>query len=188
MNGMLETIIIFLLTVAMIAFPYSLAALFSTYPGKFWIKRMYQNPILDDDILFFYYQRATEYRMLSMVHIFFKNVIKILGTAALFITVYYAVVNDKKYNLVLLFSLIAAMCQVTELLVPMDKFIQIYTHAARIMEYALLPESARIKNIYKNKKAECVKPQKRYKKLQKTYKKLQKAYESAEEYIGKEYI
>lgn len=175
MNGMLGTIIIFLSTVVVIALPYGLATMISTYPGKFWIKRMYQNPILDDDILFFYYQRATGYRMLFMVHTFFKNVIKIFGTAALFITVYYAVVDDtNKYDLVLLFSLITAMCQVTELLVPMDKFIQIYTHAARIMEYAMLPESAGVKNDYIDKKT--------------AYKKLQEAYKSAEEYIGKEYI
>ena len=72
MNSMIETIIIFLLTVAVIAFPYGLATMISTYPGKFWIRRMYQNPILDDDILYFYYQRATGYRMLFMVHTFLK--------------------------------------------------------------------------------------------------------------------
>lgn len=46
------------------------------------------------------------------------------------------------------------------------------THAARIMEYALLPESAGVKNDYINKKT--------------AYEKLQEAYKSAEEYIGKE--
>ncbi len=174
---MLGTIIIFLSTVAIIAFPYGFAAMISTYPSKFWIKRMYQNPILDDDILFFYYQRATSYRMLFMIHTFFKNIIKILGTAALFITVYYAVINENDNNshdLILLFSLITAMCQVTELLIPMDKFIQIYTQAARIMEYVLLSVSAGVKNGYKNNKI--------------VYKKLRKAYIKAEEYIRKEYI
>ncbi len=175
MDGMIGTIIIFLLTVVVIAFPYGIATVISTYPGKFWIKRMYQNPILDDDILYFYYQKATGYRMLFMVHTFFKNVIKIFGTAALFITVYYAVLDgENEHNLILLFSLITAICQVTEILVPMDKFIQIYTHAARIMEYALLPESAGVKNDYIDKKT--------------AYEKLQEAYKSAEEYIGKEYI
>lgn len=158
---MIETIVIFLSTVAIIAFPYGFATMISTYPSKFWIKRMYQNPIIDDDTLFFYYQRATEYRMLFMVHTFFKNIIKILGTAALFITVYYAFNNDKDiHDLLLLFSLIAAMCQVTELLIPMDKLIQIYTQAARIMEYDLLSVSAGIKNGYKNNKTA-------YKKLRK---------------------
>lgn len=147
----------------------------STYPDKFWIERMYQNPILEDDILYFYYQKVTCYRMLFMVHTFFKNVIKILGTAALFIIVYYAVFDGaNERDLILLFSLIIAICQVTEILVPMDKFIQIYTRAARIMEYALLPESAGIKNEYIDKKT--------------AYEKLQEAYINAEEYIGKEYI
>ena len=113
--------------------------------------------------------------MLFMVHTFFKNIIKILGTAALFITVYYAVANEtNKLDVVLLFSLITAMCQVTELLVPMDKFILIYTHAARIMEYVLLSETAGVKNGYNYK--------------EEVYEKLRKAYIEAEEYIRKEYI
>lgn len=175
MNGMIETIIIFLATVIAIALPYGLATMISTYPGKFWIKRMYQNPILYDDIFFLYYQRATGYRMLFMVHTFFKNIIKILGTAALFITVYYAVVSEtNKHELVLLFSLITAMCQVTELLIPMDKFILIYTNAARIMEYVLFEVSAGVKNGYIDKKT--------------AYEKLREAYTEAEEYIRKEYI
>ena len=98
-----------------------------------------------------------------------------MGTAALFITVYYAVVGETdKHDLVLLFSLITAMCQVTELLIPMDKFIQIYTHAARIMEYVLLSVSAGVKNGYKDKKI--------------AYEKMREAYIKAEEYIRKEYI
>lgn len=175
MNSMIVTIIIFLSTIAGIVFSYGFATMISTYPGKFWIKRMYQNPILDDDILYFYYQRATGYRMLFMVHTFFKNAIKIFGTAALFITVYYAVGDDpSKHDLILFFSLITAMCQVTELLVPMDKYIQIYTRAGRIMKTVLLSSSAGVKNGYIDKK--------------KAYKKLLKAYIKAEEYIRKEYI
>lgn len=42
MNGMLGTIIICLLTVAVIVFPYSLATIIFTYPDEFWVKIMYQ--------------------------------------------------------------------------------------------------------------------------------------------------
>lgn len=175
MNSMIIVIIIFLMVDAVIALPYGLAITISTYPGKFWIKKIYKNPILDDDTLYLYYQRATGYRMLFMVHTFFKNVIKVVGLASLFITVYFAVVNSShKYAVVTLFSLITAMCQVIELLVPMDKFIQIYTKAARILEYDMYLAHAGIKGEYMNKIT--------------AYEKLREAYIKAEEYIGREYI
>lgn len=102
MNGMIVTIILFLSITAGIGLSYGLATMISTYPGKFWIERVYFHPISDDDILFF--------------------------------------------------SLIAAMYQVTELLIPMDKYIQIYTRAGRKMEYALLSMPAGVKNRYIEKK------------------------------------
>ena len=54
MDSMSVIIIVFLVVVAVIALPYGIAVTISTYPGKFWIKRMYKSPILDD-ILYLYY-------------------------------------------------------------------------------------------------------------------------------------
>ena len=172
-NDTSKTILYFFILVMLIGLIYGIGIVIATYPSKFWIKKIYKNLKLEEDVFYFYIQRAAGYRMLFMIHTFFGHLFKVMGTAALFITVYFAVGNDNK-NLILLFSLIAAMCQVIVLIIPVEKFVRIYTQAARIMEYSLLSESAGIKKEFKD--------------YTKAYKKLRKAYMKAEKYIRREYM
>lgn len=159
-----DTILVFIIIVAVFGVFYGLGIIISTYPGKFLITLIHKSPMLDINRYYFYYQRATGYRMLFIMHTIFANTFKILGTTTTFITVYCAI-NSKEY--ILLFSLITAMCQVITLLVPMDKFVKIYVESARILEYELLSEHATETEARE---------------------KLKKAYEKAEGIISKDYV
>lgn len=132
-----DTIRAFIAIVAFIAITYGILIVGSTFPNKYSVKRMYKNAILDIDKYFYYYQRGAEYWKLFMVHTFFSNAIRILGSTMTFITVYCAI-DGNEY--ILLCSLITAMCQVVTMMVPIDKFVKTYVEAARIMQYELLAE------------------------------------------------
>lgn len=159
------TIIVFMIVVAVIAISYGINIATSTFPRKSSVKKMYKHA-KDIDQYLYYYQRGTEYWKLFMVHTFFSNLIKILGSTTTFITVYCAI-NDNAKDFILLFSLITAMCQVMTLVVPIDRFDKTYVKAARIMQYELLAEH--------NSKKE-------------RRKKLRKAFMKAEEYISKNLV
>lgn len=158
-----ETIIAFIIIVAMIAIVYGIKIADSTFPRKSSVKKMYKHAT-DIDKYYYYYERGTEYWKLFMVHTGFSNAIKIIGSTTTFITVYCAIDGN---DFILLFLLITAMCQVIALMVPIDKFIKTYVEAARIMQYELLVE-------HENENERR--------------KKLREAFIEAEEHIGKNLV
>ena len=160
---MIGTVILFMIIVAAIAISYGISIANATFPKKSSVEKMYERADDIDEYLY-YYQRGTEYWKLFMVHTFFSNLIKILGSTTTFITVYCAIAGN---GFILLFSLITAMCQVVTLVVPIDKFDKTYVRAARIMQFELLAE-------HKSKKERR--------------KKLRKAFMRAEKYISKNLV
>ena len=159
-----DTIITFIIIVAVFGIFFGIALFISSYPGKRFINKMHKNPFKDMDTYYFYYQKATAYRMLFLIHTAFDTTFKILGSTMTFITVYCAIDNNEY---ILLFSMIAAMCQTVGLIIPTGKYIKIYVEAARILEYALNTQ-------YKN---EDINKQK-----------LNEAYQRAEEIIKNDFV
>lgn len=95
---------------------------------------MYKHKNLKGKKYYFYYQKATAYRLLFIVHLLLDKTMKILSATASFITVYCAIDNN---DFILLFSLIAAMCELVTLSIPANTYSKIYVQAARKLEYAL---------------------------------------------------
>lgn len=158
-----ETILVFIIIVAVIAIFYGIKIADATFPRRSSVKKMYKYAI-DIDEYYYYYERGTEYWKLFMIHNGFSNAIKIIGSTTTFITVYCAIDRN---DFILLFLLITAICQVITLVVPIDKFIKTYVEAARIMQYELLAEH----------KHEIERREK-----------LREAFIKAEEHIGKNLI
>ncbi len=129
-----DTIKTFIIIVASVGIFFQILLSMSSYPFKKFISIMYKYPKLNLEQYYFYYQKATAYRMLYMAHILFGKTLKILSVTATFITVYCAVDNN---DFILLFSLIAAMCEVILLSIPVDTYSKIYVKAARKLEYVL---------------------------------------------------
>lgn len=155
---------VFIIIVALLGFVFGGSMMIASYPGKILIGVVHKKPKKDIDEYYFYYQKATAYRLLFNIHVVFMYTFKILGTTMTFITVYCAIDwNDY----ILLCSLIAAMCEVVSLIVPTDKYIRIYVQAARLLEYELFTE-------YENEKEEKIK--------------LTKAYEKAERIIAQDFV
>lgn len=156
----------FVLIVAISSLIIMAALLVATYPVKYIVKIVFGNPKLDLMKYYFYYQKATAYRMLFIVHTFINNACIVVGAMATFITTYCAVKNN---NYVILYSLIAALCQVISLTIPSQTYMRVYVQSARIMEYAL-------NDNYDN----CSETE--------IYKKLELAYEKAEDLIAKDFV
>lgn len=159
-----ETILIFVIIVALFIVVFGTLTIISTYPPRKFINIIHKKPTKNIDVFYFYYQKATAYRMLFVVHTLFSNIIKIIGSVTTFVTVYCAIDRN---DYILICSLISAMCQVVGLLVPNDKYIKIYVQAARVLEYEL---------------------NKDYDNQDELKKKLAEAYEKAEDIIQKEFV
>lgn len=129
-----DTIILFIFITATLGTIFGLSVLISSYPAKFMVRLHYKNPINDIEKYFFYYQKATAYRMLFSVHILMEKFFNITGSTMTFITVYCAI---DKNDYILLCSLINAICQVATLSIPSEKYMKIYVQAARKLEYKL---------------------------------------------------
>lgn len=129
-----DTIILFIFIIAILGAVFGISVFISTYPAKFMVKLHCRNSINNIEKYFFYYQKATAYRMLFSVHILMEKVFSITGSTMTFITVYCAI---DKNDYILLCSLINAMCQVVILSIPSEKYIKIYVQAARKLEYKL---------------------------------------------------
>lgn len=155
---------VFIIIVALLGFVFGGGMMIASYPRKILIGVVHKKPIKNIDEYYFYYQKATAYRLLFNIHVIFMYTFKILGSTMTFITVYCAI-NRNEY--ILLCSLIAAMCEVVSLIVPTDKYIKIYVQAARLLEYELFTE-------YENKKEEKIN--------------LIKAYKEAERIIAQEFV
>ncbi len=129
-----DTIRIFIILVAITASIMVILLIISSYPFKFLIKIVHKYPILNFEKYYFFYQKATAYRLLFNVNLTFSILLKIIGTTTTFITVYCAIDNN---SFILLFSLITAICEVVSLTIPTDKYSKIYVQAARKLEYVL---------------------------------------------------
>lgn len=108
--------------------------LISTYPPKFIVKNSNKNCPYDLNKYYFYYQKATAYRMLFSGFSIFNSAMQILSIASTFITIYIAV---KDSNYVILAALILATCQVVNLLLQPTKYIRAFSDAALVMEFSL---------------------------------------------------
>lgn len=110
----------------------------STYPPNFIVKKFYKNPLHDIKKYYFYYNKATAYRLLFTNFNIFGSIMQVLTIASTFITVYIAA-NDSKY--VVLASLISATCEVVKLMLQPEKYAKAFSDAALIMEFSLLDAS-----------------------------------------------
>ena len=129
-----DTIKFFIIIVASVGIFFQILLTISSYPLKKLIGIIHKYPRLNLEQYYFYYQKATAYRLLYIVHLLFGKTMKILSATATFITVYCAIDNN---DFILLFSLIAAMCEVVTLSMPVDTYSKIYVQAARKLEYVL---------------------------------------------------
>lgn len=111
-----------------------IVVLISTYPPKFIVKNFNKNSIYEIDKYYFYYRKATAYRMLFSGFSIFNSAMQILSIASTFITIYIAI-KDSDY--VILAALISATCQVANLLLQPTKYIKAFSDAALVMEYSL---------------------------------------------------
>lgn len=159
-----DTVRVFVIVVAVLGGIFGSGIMVATYPGKLLIKLIHKKPMKDMDKYYFYYQKATAYRLLFNIHTIFMYTFKTLGSTMTFITVYCAI---DKNDYLLLCSLIAAMCEVISLLVPTDKYIRIYVQAARLLEYELSTD-------HENEIEEKTK--------------LKEAYEKAEKIIAQDFV
>lgn len=159
-----DTIVIFITLIFILGIFFGIASLMAGYPCQYFIKVIFKKRKEDIEEYYFYYQKATAYRMLFSIDLFFSNIIKIAGFVSTFITVY-CVVDKNDYTL--LFSLISAMCQVILTNMPLDKYAKIYVEAARMLEYELNKECDNIKEKKKN---------------------LNNVYKEAEDMISREYL
>lgn len=105
-----------------------------TYPPVLLVKKMYKYPMHDIHKFYFYYNKATAYRMLFTCFNIFGSILQVSAVASTFITVYAAF---KATGYVLLFSLISATCEVVKLMLQPEKYVKVFSDAALIMECAL---------------------------------------------------
>lgn len=129
-----NTIRIFIIFVASVTSLMVILLIISSYPFKIIIKTIHKYPILNLEKYYFFYQKATAYRLLFNTNLTFSILTKIIGTTTTFITVYCAIDNN---SYILLFSLITAICEVISLTIPTDKYSKMYVQAARKLEYVL---------------------------------------------------
>lgn len=129
-----DTIILFIIIVAVVGIFTAISLYFSSYPSKRRINRIFKYPVLDLEKYYFYYQKATAYRLLFINHLIFSKILKVLSTMSTFIVVYCAMASNQ---FILLFSLITAICEVISLSMPIEAYSKMYVQAARKLEYVL---------------------------------------------------
>lgn len=139
-----------------------ISLLVCSYPPKPFVRVMHKNNILLEEY-YFYCQKSTAYRMLFLFHSIFLHAVKFIGTTMTLITVYCAVDQNEQ---VLLYAMLAAICDILSLIVPSEKYMKIYAQAARMLEFKLYAP-------YDNK--EIMK------------KEIINAYEEAEELIARDF-
>lgn len=133
-----DTIKVFLIIVISIGAIVAIFLSIFSYPSKKLVNILYKYPQNDIKRYYFYYQKATAYRLLFITHLIFSKIIKILSATATFITVYCAMDNNE---FILLFSLLAAICEVISLTIPTEEYSKMYVCAARKLEYILNVEN-----------------------------------------------
>lgn len=129
-----DTIIVFITIVAFVGVITAISLCISSYPFEKLIKIVFKHPNLDLNKYYFYYQKATAYRLLFINHLIFSKTLKVLSTMSTFIVVYCAMANS---DFILLFSLLTAICEVISLSIPVETYSKIYVQAARKLEYIL---------------------------------------------------
>lgn len=131
------TIVAFLCIVGVIAVISLVGLTIASYPPEFFIRFIHKKKLHASDQYYFYYQKATAYRLLSIFHTIFTYGLKVLGTTTTFITVYFALSSS---SYVVFCALLASLSQVLSLLVPFDKYMKIFVESARKLEYKLLEQ------------------------------------------------
>lgn len=129
-----ETIKTFITLMAIVFITFLILTCCSTYPFKKLVFIIYKYPSLDPITYYFYYQKATAYRLLFSVHLIFDKLIKISNITSTFITLYCAVDNN---DFILLFSMISAVSAAIALTIPSEMYSKLYVQAARKLEYIL---------------------------------------------------
>ena len=129
-----DTIIVFVIIVAVVGIYTAISLYTSAYPSKKRVDKIFKYPKLDLENYYFYYQKATAYRFLFINNLIFSKILKVLSTMSTFIVVYCAMANNQ---FILLFSLITAVCEVISLSMPIETYSKMYVQAARKLEYVL---------------------------------------------------
>lgn len=129
-----DTIIVFVIIVAVVGIYTAISLYTSSYPSKKRVDKIFKYPKLDLEKYYFYYQKATAYRFLFINNLIFSKILKVLSTMSTFIVVYCAMANNQ---FILLFSLITAVCEVISLSMPIETYSKMYVQAARKLEYVL---------------------------------------------------
>ena len=129
-----DTIIVFITIVVSVGILKAITLCISYYPFKRLVNIVFKHPVLELEKYYFYYQKATAYRLLFMNHLIFSKILKVLSTMSTFIVVYCAMANNE---FILLFSLLTAICEVISLSMPIELYSKMYVRAARKMEYVL---------------------------------------------------
>lgn len=159
-----DTIALFVLIVSVCSILFGFLSLIAGYPCKKMVYKLYKRNNEDLENYYFYYEKATAYRMLFSLFLFFNNFIKLAGFISTFVTVY-CVVDKNDY--ILFFSLISAICQVVLMNMPIDKYAKTYVEAARMLEYELNKDYDNLKEKKEN---------------------LNIVYKEAEDLISREYL
>lgn len=129
-----DTIKTFFIIVVSIGVSTAIFLCIFSYPFKILVKTIHKYPKHDLEKYYFYYQKAAAYRLLFITHLIFSKIMKILSAASTFVTVYCAIDDN---DFILLFSLIAAMCEVISLTMPTETYSKMHVQAARKLEYVL---------------------------------------------------
>ena len=129
-----DTIVLFVIIVAFVGIYVAVSLYTSAYPSEKRIRKIFKHPVLNLEKYYFYYQKATAYRLLFINNLIFSKILKVLSTMSTFIVVYCAMANNQ---FLLLFSLITAICEVISLTIPIETYSKMYVQAARRLEYIL---------------------------------------------------
>ena len=130
----LISVILFVGLMSAIGIVCAVMILVSTKPPKKTVEKYYEN--FNNDFYFFY-MKATAYRMLFNTHTLFSNTLKIANACTTFIIVYCAMIDE---TYILLFSMLSALGNVIALTIPFETYARIYVEAARELENAIQSE------------------------------------------------
>lgn len=90
-----DTIIIFIIIVVSVGILTAITLCISSYPFKRLVKMVFKYPVLELEKYYFYYQKATAYRLLFINLLLFSKILKVLSTMPTFIVVYCAMADNR---------------------------------------------------------------------------------------------
>lgn len=135
-NSSLLSVILFISMLVLTGLVCAIVLFVSMNPSERIIKKSFQNY---NTTFFFFYQKATAYRLLFNAHTFISTALKISNACTTFIVVYCAMVDE---SYILLFSMLSALGNVIALTIPFEGYAKMYVEASRELERALLDDNA----------------------------------------------